>query len=197
MTLQWLLKFVQCRFIGRFCFTRGKNIRDSVVTSMYKSPSTSSNWLTEELCGNHPCGRCTHCSNTSTTKVFYHPHTGQEYKIKHFINCNTTHVVYMLKCPCSKIYIGQTKRNLKIRIAEHKAAIRHGNMDYAIARHYKERCHGSAATLKFIGLEKVTLPPRGGDMKKLLLQRESFWIFTLNSMEPNGLNESLDLSSFL
>ena len=95
------------------------------------------------------------------------------------------------------VYIGQTKRNLKIRIAEHKAAIRHGNMDYAIARHYKEKNHGSAATLKFIGIEKVTLPPRGGDHKKLLLQTEAQWIFRLNSIEPYGLNENLDLSSYL
>ena len=94
-------------------------------------------------------------------------------------------------------YIGQTKRNLKVRIAEHKAAIRNGNMDYAIARHYKERSHGSAATLRFIGIEKVNLPPRGGNTVKLLLQREAYWIYTLNTMEPNGLNESLDLSSFL
>ena len=182
----------------RFCFKRGKNIRDSVVSSMYKSPVIShANWLNTELCGNHPCGRCVHCSNTMNTKVFYHPQSGQEYKIRDFINCNTTHVIYMLKCPCGKVYVGQTKRNLKVRIAEHKAAIRNGNMEYAIARHYKERNHGSTASLKFMGIEKVTMPPRGGDMKKLLLQREAYWIFTLNSVEPHGLNESLELNSFL
>ena len=186
-----------CATSPRYCFKRGKNIKDSVVTSMFKSPSTKPNWLSKELCGNHPCGRCTHCSNTSTTKVFYHPQNGKEYKIKGFINCNTTHVIYMLKCPCGLVYIGQTKRNLKIRIAEHKAAIRNGNMDYAIARHYKDKGHGSAATLKFIGLEKIELPPRGGDMKKLLLKQESFWIFELNTVEPYGLNENLDLSPFL
>ncbi len=114
-----------------------------------------------------------------------------------FINCMSTHVIYKLICPCGKIYVGQTKRNFKLRIAEHKAAIRNGNMDYAIARHYKERAHGSAASLKFVGLEKISPSPRGGDIVKRLRQRESFWIFTLNSMEPHGLNQSLDLSSFL
>lgn len=94
-------------------------------------------------------------------------------------------------------YVGQTKRNLKLRIAEHKAAIRNGNMDYAIAKHYKEHSHGSAATLRFVGIERVSLPPRGGDIKKLLLQRESYWIFSLNSMEPHGLNDNLGLNSFL
>ena len=96
-----------------------------------------------------------------------------------------------------KIYIGQTKRNLKLCIAEHKAAIRNENTDYAIARHYKERCHGSAASLKCIVLEKISPSPRGGDIKKKLLQREALWIYTVNNMEPHGLNETLDLGPFL
>lgn len=35
--------------------------------------------------------------------------------------------------------VGQTKRNLKLRVAEHKATIRNGNMDYATAGHYKKK----------------------------------------------------------
>ena len=45
------------------------------------------------------------------------------------------------------MYAGQTKHHLKLRVAEHKAAIRNGYMDYAIARHYKEKNHGSASNL--------------------------------------------------
>lgn len=30
------------------------------------------------------------------------------------------------------MYVGQTKRNLKLRIAENKAAIRNNNLDYAL-----------------------------------------------------------------
>lgn len=181
----------------RFCFKRGSNIKDSLVSSMYVAPSLSTNWLSQEVYGNYRCGRCTHCSNTYNTKKFYHPHTGQEYTIKDFINCNSTHIVYMLKCICGDIYIGQTKRNLKLRIAEHKAAIRNGNMDYAIARHCREKNHGSVVSLKFLGIERISPSPRGGNIVKQLLQREAYWIYTLNTMEPRGLNENLDLSSFL
>ena len=95
------------------------------------------------------------------------------------------------------VYVGQTKRALKTRIAEHKAAIRNNNMDYAIARHYAKAQHGSAATLKFWGIEKVSPLPRGGDMVNKLLKREAYWIFSLNTVEPNGLNEELSLSCFL
>lgn len=40
----------------------------------------------------------------------------------------STHVIYVFKCPCGLIYEGQTKHNLKLCIAEQKAAIRNGNM---------------------------------------------------------------------
>lgn len=106
-------------------------------------------------------------------------------------------LVYMLKCPCGFVYIGQTKRNLKLRIAEHKASIRNNNMEYAIARHYRDRNHGSASTLRFVGIERVMPNPRGGDIIKQLLKREAYWIHTLNTVEPYGLNEKQDLSVFL
>ncbi|KAL7370856.1 hypothetical protein ABVT39_013021 [Epinephelus coioides] len=59
----------------------------------------------------------------------------------------------------------QTKRPLKARIAEHKAAIRNQNMDYAIARHYVKANHGSSATLRFWGIEKISPSQGGGDME--------------------------------
>ncbi|CAB1330854.1 unnamed protein product [Coregonus sp. 'balchen'] len=79
-------------------------------------------------------------------------HTRKEYKIKYFINCSTTHVVCMLKCPCGFVYIGQMKRALKLRIDEHKTAICTRNMDYVISRHYVNANHGLPSTLKFWGI---------------------------------------------
>ena len=95
------------------------------------------------------------------------------------------------------VYVGQTKRQLKVRVAEHKAAIRSQNKDYAIARHYINAGHGSSASLKFWGLEKVEQSPRGGDHNSRLLRREAHWVFKLNSVEPYGLNDSNNLSCYL
>ncbi|KAL2083743.1 hypothetical protein ACEWY4_021516 [Coilia grayii] len=158
----------------RFCFKRGKNIRDIVVTSMYQQP-TQNSWLAQQqqILGNYRCGRCIHCANTSNTKTFAHPQSGQIYRIKDFINCSSTHVIYVLTCPCGLMYVGQTKRNLKLRIAEHKAAIRNSNFDYAIARHYRDQGHGSAASLRFVGIEKVPPNPRGGQQDQTTSQKGS------------------------
>lgn len=181
----------------RISFRRSRNIKDKLVHSVVKSPTAQPSWLPTPPSGFYRCGHCVHCSNSHDTKVFHHPRSGKEFKINGFINCNTTHVIYMIKCVCSKIYIGQTKRALKVRIAEHKTAIRVKNMDYAIARHYAAANHGTVSSLKFCGIEKVSLSVRGGDIVNKLLRREAYWIDTLNSVEPNGLNESLSFSCFL
>lgn len=77
------------------------------------------------------------------------------------------HVVYLVKCPC-----GLRRRQLELRIAEHKAAIHTKNIAHAIARHYIQANHGSPVSLKFCGVERVTTSPRGGDIiKKTIMQR--------------------------
>lgn len=70
-------------------------------------------------------------------------------------------------------------------------------MDYTIARHDKERNHGSAASFKSIGIKRVTPNPRGCNIINQLLKRVAYWIYTLNSLEPHELSEKLDLSPFL
>lgn len=74
------------------------------------------------------------------------------------------------------------KRNVKIHIAGHKAAIGSYNMDYAVARHYKAMNHVSASSLQCIGLEKVS------ERERWAVALTSWWgekLFgDLKSMEP-------------
>lgn len=177
-----------------FSFRRAQTIKSTLVHTSGQEKKTG-NWL--NIVGNYKCGNCAHCNNTTNSKYFKHPRTGRKYYIKQFINCTSTHCVYMLTCPCGLSYVGQTKRCLKVRIAEHKTAIRTGNLDYAMAKHYVEAGHGSPASLRFIGLERVSISIRGGDLLKALAQREMFWIYTLNSMVPIGLNDDFSFKCFL
>ena len=141
-----------------FCFRRGRSLRDRLVHSDQTPPPSS--WLPSPPQGFYKCGNCSQCSNSTNAKYFTHPRTGKRFKVKSFINCNSTHVVYLLKCPCGLAYIGQTKQPLKILIGEHKTAIRTGNLEYAMARHYIQANHGSPASLRFWGIEKI--PPHQG-----------------------------------
>ncbi len=42
----------------------------------------------------------------------------------------------------------------------------------------------------FLGIEKVSVPPRAFDIETLLLRRELFCIVTLQTLSPLGLNEA-------
>ena len=50
-------------------------------------------------------------------------------------------VIYNILCTCGREYIGETGRNLRVRIGEHKNAIQHGNMSNAIAVQVHETEH--------------------------------------------------------
>lgn len=176
-------------------FKRAPTLKDSLVKS-YMPPVQNKTWLGTKR-GNYKCGNCNHCNNMVKTNTFIDVTSNREYSIYSFINCNTSFVVYRLECPCGCFYIGRTKRKLKERLAEHKYAIRTSNHQYPMALHYKEANHGSSDTLKIFGIEHVKLSPRGGDRLKKLLQRESFWIYTLKANQYPGLNLELDFSPFL
>ena len=50
--------------------------------------------------------------------------TGQSFKIKSHITCETFNVIYMIQCTkCNLQYIGETKRRLKDRFYEHRRPI--------------------------------------------------------------------------
>lgn len=86
-----------------FCFKIGRNIRDMVVSSVYQQPILSS-WLSQQIFGNYSCGS----KNLLTVCLFM---------------SNILIWTYGL------MYVGQTKHNLKLRIAEHKAVIKNNNCD--------------------------------------------------------------------
>ncbi|KAJ0069779.1 hypothetical protein NL108_014342 [Boleophthalmus pectinirostris] len=102
----------------------------------------------------------------------------------------------MLKCPCGLVYSGKTTRKLKQRISEHKSSIRRNDRDYPVAVHFNDQRH-DICSLRFCGIEHVPPPPRGGDHDRILKQREAFWIHTLQTLAPKGLNDDFNLSIFL
>lgn len=89
------------------------------------------------------------------------------------------------------------KGRLQDRLAEHKCAIRVGNEDYPMARHYKSLHHGNPASLQAMGIDHVLASIRKRDCLKQLNQRESFGIYKLQATKYHGLNEDMDFSPFL
>lgn len=177
-----------------FAYRRFENLRDKLVRADSYTPPT--NWLTNLEPGNFPCRNCVNCNAMIKGHSFQHPRTGKSFSVRGRITCRTTFVVYLLKCPCGFGYVGKTKRELRIRINEHKSNIRNHDIKSPVARHFSESGH-DVCTLKFQGIEAVRSFTRGGDRERYLLQREAYWIYTLQTVFPNGLNEELALSCFL
>lgn len=101
----------------------------------------------------------------------------------------------MLKYPCRLAYIAQTTRTIKTRINEQKSCIRtfkgqKRKIKYGettAARHFFEKRH-TISEIKWVIVETVYGDDR--QMKKRLLQREVYWITTLETLAPKGLNEN-------
>ena len=178
-------------------YKRGRNLRDQLVHSyLPPDPIVSQTVFAPIPDGNRRCGNCTQCNYTYKCSSFKHPHTGKEIKIKGIISCSTKFVIYLITCPCGKSYVGKTSRSLKARIAEHRSTIRCKNLNYPVAAHFVEFNH-PISSLRYIGIEKVSLPPRGGDLENLLSKREHYWIYHLKTLTPHGLNVEYDLRCFL
>ena len=77
-----------------------------------------------------------------------------------------------------------------------KSSIRNRDEKSSVARHFNAVGH-DVCTLRFQGIEVVNPLKRGGDRDKVLLQREAYWIHTLQTEHPKGLNEELLLGCFL
>lgn len=75
----------------------------------------------------------------------------------------STHMLYLIRCLHGLCYVSKTTRKLKQRISEHKSATRHNGRDCLVAVHYYDAGH-DILTRKFHSIEKVSLPPCGGDL---------------------------------
>ncbi|KAE8629391.1 hypothetical protein XENTR_v10000473 [Xenopus tropicalis] len=100
----------------------------------------------------------------------------------------------------SGLKAGKTDQTLRLRMDGHRSAIstafRDGVTNKPVAKHFLEQGH-RLPTFRYIAIDHVPLPRRGGDRSRLLLQRETFWIKTLNTLSPFGLNEYCSFSCFL
>lgn len=177
---------------------RSNNLGDLLVHSEY-TRTTQKNWLSDFKIspGMYKCGHCNICKYVHQTNVFPNPRGGADFKIKQFINCSTTRVVYTLVCPCNKTYVGKTKRPLRVRIREHITGIKKLNDERPISQHFAQFHNRDPRGLMVKGIYRLNLPTRRGDFDTILLQKEKMWTYYLEAMAPNGLNIECSLQPFL
>ncbi|XP_077111244.1 uncharacterized protein LOC143767108 [Ranitomeya variabilis] len=175
------------------CNKRPPNIKDQLVRADVgtKRPINTQRLLSTQRNGTFPCLNCASCSNVIKSSTITHPRSGKTYPIHGFHTCDSNFVVYLIKCPCGLLYIGETTQHIKDRISSHKSTIRCGKNWLPLPDHFTKFKH-TVAQLKFQVIEKVPRPRRGGDHVRLLRARETFWIYKLDTLAPKGLNREID-----
>lgn len=179
-----------------FTHYRSPNIKDKLVHSDTFDRSLRPRERLDDMTGFFPCRNCTSCNNVHKCTSFTSFSTGKTYDIRRFITCNSTNVVYVLYCSCGLQYTGCTRRQLRVRINEHRSAVNRNDPKSPVARHFAEAKH-TVSDLKFMGIDRVLPTRRRGCTPQTLLQCEARWIFYLKTMHPRGLNDDFDLTCFL
>ncbi|CAI9555659.1 unnamed protein product [Staurois parvus] len=122
---------------------------------------------------------------------------GKTYSFKEFYNCSTDHVIYCISCPCGLLYVGRTIRPLRARFGEHRRLIEDGKDKHSVPRHFLEYHQKSTDGLQVWVLESIHNNLSESDRFKKLCSQETYWIFTLDTLSPGGLNEELDINTIL
>lgn len=97
--------------------------------------------------------------------------------INSVIYCYSFIVIYASRCPCGLLYGWETSKELRTRICEHHSPIRRGDVSNPAAQHCIEQ-------IQFLG--------RGGDIDVKRKSTKTFWIFTLDTLFSEGVNQEID-----
>ena len=108
----------------------------------------------------------------------------KEWKINKKLDCTSFNVVYAITCKkekCKESYIGETKRMLKARIADHCGYVRNNRLDKATGYHFNLPGH-SLADLTVTAIEQ--------SKKKDPLYRKQRELYHINRFDTfhNGMN---------
>ena len=150
-------------------------------------------------CGSRRCGTCPYLDEcnffySNSTRNRYFPKTGS----LDSLDCKTENIVYLISCKiCNIQYIGETKNSLQKRFSGHRSSIRKGTSGQLIHKHFQEDCHG-LSNCSIFPIEKIDSTglaqqynnevEKERALNRLRLERERFWISTLQTAYPFGLN---------
>ena len=124
--------------------------------------------------------RCVTCSHLNCNSYFQSTANKKAYTIQDSFKCTSNNVVYLITCTkCKKQYVGYTTNQLNQRINRHRSNIIN-NKDIYISRHFNFSDHN----LRNLSVQVIDTAPNIPELKKL----EKFWILTLETYVPKGLN---------
>jgi len=165
-------------------FRRNKTLGDGLVSSSMGQKQKILNlypyaWTCDEE-------DCIKCSLIETESKFSSHTNNRSFSYRGpVISCALQNVVYLITCQkCGKQYVGETKRECISRIKEHRADIKH-NRNTPVAIHFNKSGH-SIHDFSVQIIEHINKEPE--QSLRLRRNREHFWIYNLQTVQPLGLN---------
>ena len=132
----------------------------------------------------HP--RCMTCRHLNCEKSFTSSKTGKIYPLRHNFTCTSKNVIYLITCTkCKKQYVGLTTQQLNVRINHHRSSIFNRIKTY-ISNHFNFPDHN----ISNLSVQIIDTPQEGPNTFQRLQKLEAYWIHTLRTMQPLGLNVS-------
>ena len=135
---------------------------------------------------NHP--RCVTCKHLNCSKYFTSKKTGTTFTIRHSFSCTSSNIIYLITCKkCHKQYVGLTTKQLNTRINHHRTNISNHKSIY-LCVHFNFPDH----SVEDLSVQAIDTVPEGCKNTLQELQKmERYWIKTLKTLQPHGLNVSM------
>lgn len=177
----------------RICYTRNQTVGHHLVRARIRNPTPrrDTNRITIRYTPSFrscsaPCTTplCACCRMMSCKEVVFSSNN-KPFKTISNTNCNTVCAVFLECTRCSKknMYIGQTSRTIRERMAGHRTV--HQTKNMPIYRHLKKKDH-SFSDLKVTILEKA--PPE----ELLDRERESGWTSQKQEFQRDSTQSSIE-----
>ena len=161
-------------------YRRNKNLRNYLIRAKVAKPHRPKRYVK----GMKKCGSsCTACPYIKEGKSF--TINNSWWNLNKQLDCNTYNLIYAIFCNkdnCSEVYIGETKRMLHFRVAEHRGYVSKGETDKPTGAHFTMPGH-SLADLRVSVIEHTR--GRGREYRK---EREHYFIRRFDTFY-NGMNK--------
>ena len=126
--------------------------------------------------------RCKVCPNAEGRRILFSAVSKTPYTFHETFTCADTSLIYCIVCSkCEKLYIGLTSNSLRVRFRMHRHASE-TKRRVPLYRHFARKSHDFLRDHRIVPLEHCE--------PDALLEREAFWIRTLHTLLPHGLNSA-------
>ena len=177
-------------------YRRNKNLRDILgQTHLSRGKKIVKSTKPRKHTGSSACLTTTKnqcCRHVQSTKTFSSDNTGETLQILHSLNCRSSNIIYLGHCVlCPKTqYVGKSEPPANLRINTHRHDV-FGTNGGAFDKHFAQDGHDFNKHAMFTLIEQVRNHRSNSKMenRRLLEQREDYWMARLQTIKPQGMND--------